>query len=159
MINAILACDDNGGISKNGTLPWPKNSNDLKWFKSSTIENIVVMGRTTWEDPCMPKPLPKRRNVVVTHKELLNVETANGDVPDILKRLEKDDPTNVVWVIGGADILNQALPVIQNFHLSRIFGSYNCDKFIPINQILEKFHQIYKRKFETVSTEIWTRND
>jgi len=47
MIKAILACDDVGGVSKAGTIPWPKNSKDLKWFKDNTVGNIVVMGSTT----------------------------------------------------------------------------------------------------------------
>jgi len=66
VIRAILACDDNWGIGKNGTLPWPHNPADQKWFKECTINSTVVMGKTTWDDPDMPKPLPKRRNVVIT---------------------------------------------------------------------------------------------
>ena len=69
MIKAILACDDYGGVSKNGTLPWPHNSTDLKWFKDNTAGHIVVMGSTTWEDPGMPRPLPKRTNVLVTTRK------------------------------------------------------------------------------------------
>jgi dihydrofolate reductase len=44
MINAILACDDKGGIGKNGTLPWPKQSEDLAYFKRMTDAQTVVMG-------------------------------------------------------------------------------------------------------------------
>ena len=69
MIKAILACDDYGGVSKNGTLPWPHNSTDLKWFKENTAGHVVVMGSTTWEDPHMPRPLPKRTNVLVTTRK------------------------------------------------------------------------------------------
>ena len=69
MIKAILACDDYGGVSKNGTLPWPHNSTDLKWFKENTAEQVVVMGSTTWEDPHMPRPLPKRINVLATSRK------------------------------------------------------------------------------------------
>ena len=69
MIKAILACDDYGGVSKNGTLPWPNNSTDLQWFKSNTAGHVVVMGSTTWDDPHMPRPLPKRTNVLVTSRE------------------------------------------------------------------------------------------
>ena len=45
MIRAIMAADDLGGISKNGSMPWPKNSSDLQWFKKNTMNTIVVMGR------------------------------------------------------------------------------------------------------------------
>ena len=43
MIKAILACDEEGGVSKKGTIPWPKNSKDLGWFKKNTTNNVVVM--------------------------------------------------------------------------------------------------------------------
>ena len=43
MIKAIMAVDEKGGISKGQSMPWPKNSIDLKWFKENTINNVVVM--------------------------------------------------------------------------------------------------------------------
>ena len=57
MIKAIMAVDEKGGISKGHSMPWPKNSIDLKLFKENTINNVVVMGRKTCEDPFMPTPL------------------------------------------------------------------------------------------------------
>ena len=42
-----MAVDEKGGISKGQSMPWPKNSIDLKWFKENTVNNIVVMGRKT----------------------------------------------------------------------------------------------------------------
>ena len=69
MIKAIMAVDDEGGVSKNGSMPWPKNLNDLKWFKNHTLNNIVVMGRVTWIDPFMPSPLDSRINVLITNKK------------------------------------------------------------------------------------------
>ena len=68
MLKAIMAIDDEGGVSKSGSMPWPKNSNDLKWFKKNTVNQVVIMGRLTWADPLMPKPLPNRINVLVTNK-------------------------------------------------------------------------------------------
>ena len=70
MIKAIMAVDDKGGISKGSSMPWPKNSNDLKWFKKNTENQIVVMGSKTWEDPFMPAPLANRINILVTSKDL-----------------------------------------------------------------------------------------
>ena len=66
MIKAIMAVDEKGGISKGQSMPWPKNSIDLKWFKENTVNNVVVMGRKTWEDPFMPcllytSPSPRDR--------------------------------------------------------------------------------------------------
>ena len=58
-----MAVDDNGGVSKNGSMPWPRNSRDLEWFKKNTKSNIIIMGRITWVDPKMPTPLINRINV------------------------------------------------------------------------------------------------
>ena len=69
MIKAILACDEEGGVSKKGTIPWPKNTKDLGWFKKNTTNNVVVMGSKTWVDPLMPWPLPNRINVLATTKK------------------------------------------------------------------------------------------
>ena len=69
MIKAILACDEEWGIGKDGDLPWPHNSADLKWFKDNTVNGIVVMGKSTW-DSLPRKPLPKRKNIVVTRTKL-----------------------------------------------------------------------------------------
>ena len=46
MIKAILACDNEGGVSKNGTIPWPKNKKDLGWFKKNTTNNVVAVSYT-----------------------------------------------------------------------------------------------------------------
>jgi dihydrofolate reductase len=44
MIKAILACDESGGVSKNGTIPWPKNLKDLKWFKKKHLKQHCCDG-------------------------------------------------------------------------------------------------------------------
>ena len=80
MIKAILACDEEGGVSKKGTIPWPKNTKDLGWFKKNTTNNVVVMGSKTWVDPLMPWPLPNRINVLATTKKI----TSRGPI-NILK--------------------------------------------------------------------------
>ena len=68
MIRAILACDQDWGIGKDGDLPWPHNPDDLKWFKEQTTGSVVAMGKRTW-DSLPTKPLPNRNNVVVTSSE------------------------------------------------------------------------------------------
>ena len=70
MIKAIFATDKFGGMGFNGTLPWPHHSEDLSYFREQTKGHIVVMGRNTWDDPKMPKPLKDREVYVATHKPL-----------------------------------------------------------------------------------------
>ena len=67
-INLIWAQDYNGGIGKEGNIPW-YISEDLKHFKKLTQNSIVIMGRKTWDS--LPfKPLPSRRNIVLSSRNL-----------------------------------------------------------------------------------------
>ena len=153
MIKAILACDDTGGVSKNGTLPWPHNTTDLQWFKNNTAGHVVVMGSTTWEDPHMPRPLPKRTNVLVTSRPY-DYNGADGyisgDLCAELKELEATCPGLIIWVIGGPNIIEQSLGVIDEFYLSRIPGEYDCDTHLPIRKI----DSLFKVKWEEEHPEV-----
>ena len=64
MITLVLAMAENGAIGKDGAIPW-RISNDLKRFKALTLGKTVVMGRKTW-DSLPRKPLPERKNIVIT---------------------------------------------------------------------------------------------
>ena len=153
MIKAILACDDTGGVSKDGTLPWPNNSTDLKWFKENTAGHIVVMGSTTWEDPHMPRPLPARVNVLATSREQDYPGAhgyINGDLCAGLRSLEVEAPDLITWVIGGPNIIEQTLGVIDEFYLSRIPGSYDCDTHLP----MKKIETLFKVKWEEDHPEV-----
>jgi dihydrofolate reductase len=66
MIKGIMAVDDKGGISRGKSMPWPKNSLDLQWFKENTLNCVIVMGRKTWEDPFMPTPLKSRVTIIAS---------------------------------------------------------------------------------------------
>ena len=153
MIRAILACDDTGGVSKNGTLPWPHNSRDLKWFKDNTAGHIVVMGSTTWEDLGMPRPLPKRTNVLVTTRknDYAGADAyVSGNLLNEIKLLEKNYPSLITWVIGGPNIIEQTLGVIDEFYLSRIPGDYDCDTHLP----MKKIETLFKVKWEEEHPEV-----
>lgn len=139
MIRAILACDEHWGIGKDNTLPWPHNPADLKWFKESTNNSVVVMGRHTWES--LPKrPLPNRVNYVIA---------SNPDIsPGYHGRFSVSDPNKLgkaitaiiqdrhitqsdIWIIGGSQLVNSCLSIIDEIWLSRISGTYSCDTFLP----------------------------
>lgn len=160
MIKAILACDDKGGVSKNGTLPWPHNSTDLKWFKENTAGHVVVMGSTTWEDPHMLRPLPKRINVLVTSRAS-HYNQANhyisGDLSLSVPRIAERYPSLITWVIGGPKIIEQTLDVIDEFYLSRIPGTYDCDTFLPLNKIEDKFTLNWQEAHPEVIFQIWKK--
>ena len=155
MIKAILACDDDGGVSKDGTLPWPHNKTDLQWFKDNTAGHVVVMGSTTWADPHMPRPLPKRTNVLVTSQVSKYADEnldgiIQGDLNIHLKVLESTYPGLIIWVIGGPNIIEQCLGVIDEFYLSRIPGDYDCDTHLP----MRKIETLFKVKWEEDHPEV-----
>lgn len=130
MIRAILACDDDWGIGKDNNLPWPHNPADLAWFKENTLNSTIVMGRNTWES--LPfKPLPNRHNVVVsnTMREQADVEVVRSDI--YKSRLATINTSADVWIIGGAQLINHSLNIIDEIWLSRIAGTYQCDTFLP----------------------------
>ena len=136
MINALFAVDAFGGMGFNGTMPWPKNSADLKNFQDLTMGHVVVMGRRTWEDRNMPKPLPGRQNVVITNRPLedkpqyKHVITATGSAIEIINLLRLGFPNAISeqwWVIGGAGLLRQWLPYCEQVYYTRIHGQWSCD--------------------------------
>ena len=75
-IHLIWAQDKDGGIGKNGKLPWYIKE-DLQNFKNITINQTIIMGRKTW-DSLPLKPLPKRRNIVLSHFIQKGVETIHS---------------------------------------------------------------------------------
>lgn len=144
-IKAIIACDRKGGIAKNAILPWPKNNEDLSYFKSNTVNNVVVMGAGTWLSLDMPVPLPNRINVVVTSKELMpkpdiTINAISTDyIKDKIKEIEEHNPDKTVWIIGGATLLDSMLDIVGELHLTMFKKIYDCDTFINIDRIFENF--------------------
>ena len=141
MIKAIMAVDDKGGISKGSSMPWPKNSKDLQWFKKNTLNQVVVMGSKTWEDPFMPTPLKNRENVLITTKDNSYYLVANkylkGDIVNEILELEKEYSERDIFVIGGPDIIVQTYDLFKEFYLTRIYGNFECDKFIDSKNLFD----------------------
>jgi dihydrofolate reductase len=98
----IVAVSPEGVIGLDGRIPW-HYSGDLKRFKRLTMGSTIVMGRLTWES-IGSKPLPGRRNVVITSRALAGVETC----PSIEEALAH--VTGPLWFIGGARVYADALP-------------------------------------------------
>jgi dihydrofolate reductase len=159
-IKAILACDDTGGVSKDGTLPWPNNSLDMQWFKNNTSGHVVIMGSTTWNDPHMPRPLPKRKNYLVTTRKD-DYPGANGyikgELNSSIAKIAEDHPGLITWVIGGPNIIEQSLGVIDEFYLSRIPGDYDCDTHLPLKKIDSLFELSWFEENPEVTFEIYKK--
>ncbi len=162
MIKAIMAVDDLGGISKGRGMPWPKNSNDLKWFKKNTLNQVVVMGSKTWNDPFMPTPLKDRENILITNKDESYYPGANiylkGDISNEILKLEKKYFGKDIFIIGGNEIISQTFDLFKEFYLTRIYGNFKCDKYIDIKKITNVMN--LKKKIECDETchfEIWRK--
>jgi dihydrofolate reductase len=147
MIRSIFAIDADGGIGKDGTLPWPKDSEDLSWFKANTLGDIVVMGKNTWLDPMMPKPLPNRLNVVVANRGLHACDAAHlvisgSDLDQTLIDLSEKNSNKNLWIIGGAQLLRSTAHLVQQSYVTRFSDIYDCDVKLDINLYLTGFKMV-----------------
>jgi dihydrofolate reductase len=144
-INAIVACDLGFGIGNRGKLPWPKNDDDMKWFRDCTLGQVVVMGHSTWKS-IGSKPLPYRTNVVITGSNIDGPDhIESGDMKNILTRLKNKYQDKTIWIIGGADIYKQAFPFCDRLFLTRFNRIYDCDTYID-EKILDQFPFIVMQK-------------
>jgi dihydrofolate reductase len=136
MINAIFAADYYGGMGFQGTLPWPHNSSDLRHFKQLTEGHIVVMGRHTWNDPAMPKPLVGRTVYVATNTPVYQAGTIKGNIVEEILKLERANPDRIIWVVGGAKILEDCESIYDRIYLTHIKGAYRADTKINLKSLL-----------------------
>ena len=162
MIRAIMAVDEQGGISKGGSMPWPKNSTDLQWFKKNTLNSVVVMGRLTWDDPFMPSPLKNRINILITNQNKENYigadEYISGDVINGVIKISEKYYNKDIYIIGGAIIINQLFNLVEEFYLTRIYGNFNCDKIINLQKIEESMTLVKKiENDKKCHFEIWKK--
>ncbi len=122
----IVATDAKGGIGINNTLPW-RLPEDLAFFKKTTSGHAIVMGRKTFES--IGRALPNRRNVVVTR----NVAWRHDGVEAVgslaaAAALIGDGPA---FIIGGAQIYAEALPLAGRLLVTEIGKAFDCDAFFP----------------------------
>jgi dihydrofolate reductase len=114
-VGLIWAQSTSGIIGRAGGIPWDLPEDQAR-FKQITLGQAVVMGRRTWESlPAKVRPLPGRRNIVVTRSadyEAPGAETASSIAAAIV-----DGPT---WVIGGAEIYALALPSAQRCEVTEV---------------------------------------
>ena len=130
MINAIVAVDNDWGIGFNGEL-LEHIPEDLKYFKELTMNNIVVMGRKTW-DSLPKKPLPNRFNIVISNSE--RCITSEGAARISLNEAKNRMTNNEVdwFVIGGGQIYKQLLPLCDKVYITKIYKNHeNVDTYFP----------------------------
>ena len=126
-ISIIVAIDENGLIGKRNGLPW-KLPADLKHFKTLTSGHTVIMGRKTYDS--IGKPLPNRTNIVVSKSDDLQIDgciTVKSPEEALKASLENQE----IFVIGGAEIYRQFLPLAQTIYMTEIHNKFDGDIFFP----------------------------
>ena len=123
----ISAVARNGAIGKNNQL-LVHLPGDLPRFKKLTLGCPVIMGRKTWDS--IGRPLPQRRNIVVTRNAVWQAPGAEAatSLVDALNRVAGEPK---VFVIGGAQIYTQALPLADELALTEIDADFDGDVFFP----------------------------
>jgi dihydrofolate reductase len=128
MLSIIVAIAENMGIGKNNDLLW-HIPEDMKRFKRITSGHPVIMGKRTFES--LPRgPLPNRRNIVITDtigEQIEGCEMAYSIEDAVAKCLPEEEN----FIIGGASVYNQFLPITDRLYLTRVHKSFEADVFFP----------------------------
>jgi dihydrofolate reductase len=129
-LGLIYARARNGVIGKDGGLPWHLPE-DLAHFKRLTLGCPVIMGRKTWDSlPARFRPLPGRLNIVVTRQAGWKADGA-APAASLPKAIELAGEAPLAWVIGGAELFAQALPLADVAEVTEIDADFEGDVFAP----------------------------
>lgn len=130
-MNLIVNVSENWAIGRGNELLFHL-STDMKFFKSQTIEKTVVMGRKTLESFPSKKPLPKRKNIVLTTNPDFcaeNVEIIHS-IDELLKKIDLENSEDI-YVIGGETIYRQLLPYCDTAFVTKVASTVNdADAFM-----------------------------
>lgn len=144
-IIAIAAVDADWGIGYNGEL-LERIPADMKFFKETTMNSVVIMGRKTW-DSLPKKPLIDRDNIIITSKPQMNYEyPAFVDFNKIKQILTNATSQRDIYIIGGASIYKQLLPYCDKAYITKIYKSHeNVDSYFPnLDQMENEWELIEK---------------
>jgi len=140
-LTLILAVASGGLIGDGKGLPWSPIPADTKRFRDLTLGKVVVMGRETWESlPEQYRPLPKRRNVVLTHDKDYVAEGAIilHSINDLVRfcagekaygSMYSCGPAEII-LIGGSALVEQLYSYIEKAYLTNVHGTYKGDVFL-----------------------------
>lgn len=137
-MNIILAADRNWAIGKDNDL-LIHLPGDLKYFKNMTTGKTVIMGRKTLESLPGGKPLPNRRNIILTRSVDFQVSGAEvlNSVEDVLHLIKSGNlKSDEAFVIGGADIYKQMMPYCGKFYITKIEAELPADRyFVDLDEV------------------------
>ena len=129
-LSLIVAMSENRVIGVNNSLPW-SIPEDLKRFKAITAGHPIVMGRKTFES--IGRILPKRTNIVVTRDRSYRVEggAVVYSLDEALDWAKRSPGADEIFIIGGAEIFRQALPLAHRLYLTEVHWPFEGDTHFP----------------------------
>lgn len=151
-LNIIFACNQNGVIGKDNTIPW-KISRDLKFFKQITLNKIIIMGRKTFES-IGSKPLKDRINIVITsnpseteYENLIYADSLQHAV-EIANDIKSDN--NEMFIIGGKKLIEDALPFADTIYRTLVNYDINDDSnTVKVSRVFEDYTRcVFYHDFE-----------
>lgn len=129
IVSAIVATAQNNVIGKDGQIPWYLPA-DLRFFKQTTLNHHVIMGRRSFES--IGRPLPKRTNIIITRDLFF---TATGCVVahsiEEALRIARDNGETEAFIIGGGEIYKQSMHYWDRLYLTRVDARVEGDAFFP----------------------------
>jgi dihydrofolate reductase len=160
-LSLLLAASENGAIGKDNQLPWHL-PNDLKYFKNLTWGLPILMGRKTFES--IGKPLPGRKSIVITRQKGWRHDGVDK-VHSVGEAIKKATNYGVkeIFVIGGAEIFDSALPTADRIYLTRIHHHFDGDVFFPELQkdtwqlVSERFCEKDEKNSYDHTYQVWER--
>lgn len=158
-INIIAACDNNGLIGVNGTLPW-HIPEDLQRFKMLTTGHTVIMGRKTWES-IGSKPLPKRKNIIVSSSLSIWAKPGRYKAAVTLGGAILCAGTpDEIFIIGGERIFKEALSIADRAYITIIDKEIKVTKdaaYFPLPELERTFEFVDADLRKGYRFEIWRK--
>jgi dihydrofolate reductase len=133
MINIIAACDYNNAIGNNNEL-LVKLKNDMKHFKELTANGFICMGRKTYDS--IGHPLPNRTNIILTRNKKYKAPFGTfvyHSIDEVIQHYKnQNNNESELWIIGGSEVYNQALPYADRLYLTIIQHTFpEADTYFP----------------------------
>jgi dihydrofolate reductase len=128
MLTIIAAAAENNALGKDNQLLWHLPE-DFKRFKALTSGHYIIMGRKTFES--FPKPLPNRTHIIITRQANYQAPEGCIVVSSLEKAMELCPANEEAFVIGGGEIYQQALDVVDKIDVTRVHTTLDADTFFP----------------------------
>ncbi|HEY8402167.1 MAG TPA: dihydrofolate reductase [Cytophagaceae bacterium] len=135
IVSVIVATSANKVIGKDNKLPWHLPA-DLQYFKNLTMGHHIIMGRKTYDS--IGKPLPGRTSVIITRQKDYKAEGAvvTHSIEEALEIARRNGDTEA-FVIGGAEIIHEFLPIVDKIYLTEIHAEFEGDTFLHLPESTE----------------------